>query len=120
VCIVRSDGARCSHDPLRLPLFADRQIDERRASAPPVTRVAELTGPSSAVNVTLRACTCASLLGPVPLEETPDRRDVRSFIVVDRKHAGALTAELAAAIRTASTEEGPGREVRVRMDPRDM
>ena len=102
--------------------FADRQIDERRAvGLPPVTRVAELTGPAAGVTRFVGSLTVPHrVLGPVALDDPSGRRDVRSFVVVDRRYASTLTAELGAAVRTASTDEGPARDVRVRMDPRDM
>ncbi len=102
--------------------FADRQIDERRAvGLPPVTRVAELTGPSVGVTRFVESLGVPHrVLGPVALDDPSGRRDVRSFVIVDRRYSTALTAELGAAVRTASTDEGPARDVRVRMDPRDM
>lgn len=102
--------------------FADRQIDERQGvGLPPITRVAELTGPSTGVAQFAQSLHVPHrVLGPVEIDDFSGRRDVRSFVVVDRRYAHTLTAQLEAAMRTASTEEGPTRDVRVRMDPRDM
>lgn len=109
--------------------FADRQIDERSgAGLPPVTRVAELTGPSTGVSAMVDGLRVShKVLGPVPLSGTTDavnrggaRGEVRSFVVVPRSRGAALTGELENAIRRASMGDDSMRDVRVRMDPRDM
>lgn len=112
--------------------FADRQIDERRAvGLPPVTRVAELTGPAAGVNAMVDSLQVPrKVLGPVPVadageragrtESRESREEVRSFLVVPRSHGVQLTSELDQAVRRASMGDQPMREVRVRMDPRDM
>lgn len=99
--------------------FAERQIDERlSAGLPPVTRIAELTGPGIAVGeVNDRITVEHRVLGPVPV---PDSDKVRSYLVVPRRFASEFTTELGAILRTASVKETAVREVRVRMDPRDM
>jgi primosomal protein N' (replication factor Y) len=105
--------------------FADRQIDERSAvGLPPVTRVAELTGPAAGVNgVVTDLGVPHKVLGPVPLSGSAGagrRSEVRSYVVVPRSRGASLTAELDHAIRRASMGDDSMREVRVRMDPRDM
>jgi primosomal protein N' (replication factor Y) len=105
--------------------FADRQIDERSAvGLPPVTRVAELTGPAAGVSGVVTGLGVPhKVLGPVPLSgsaEAGRRGEVRSYVVVPRSRGASLTAELDQAIRRASMGDDSMREVRVRMDPRDM
>jgi len=109
--------------------FADRQIDERSAAGlPPVTRVAELTGPTAGVSAMVDGLRIShKVLGPVPLSGSPEsgsrggtRGEVRSYVVVPRSRGAALTAELEQAIRRSSMDDDSIREVRVRMDPRDM
>lgn len=103
--------------------YAERQIDERiTAGLPPVTRVAELTGPTAAVDAFAHQLTVEHrVLGPVPVPDAPhDSTDVRSFVVVPRSLGATFTRELGAILRTASAQESSLREVRVRIDPRDM
>jgi len=99
--------------------YAERQIDERTsAGLPPVTRVAELTGPAAAVDAFARAITVEHrVLGPVSVAGSSD---VRSFVVVPRSLGAVFTREIGAALRTASAQESTLRDVRVRIDPRDM
>ncbi len=99
--------------------FAERQLDERAsAGLPPVTRVAEVTGPQAAVQTMGdRIRTDHRILGPVPV---PGSHHVRSYLVVPRTQAGAFTRELGSLMRTESTKDSTARDVRVRMDPRDM
>jgi len=99
--------------------YAERQIDERiTAGLPPITRVAELTGPAVAVDAFARELTVEHrVLGPVPV---PDSPEVRSFVVVPRSLGTTFTQEVGAILRTASAQESALREVRVRIDPRDM
>ncbi len=99
--------------------FAERQLDERvSAGLPPVTRVAEVTGPQAAVQATGdRIRSDHRILGPVPV---PDSQHVRSYLVVPRTQAAAFTRELGSLMRTESTKDSTTRDVRVRMDPRDM
>jgi primosomal protein N' (replication factor Y) len=97
--------------------FAQRELDERRSiGLPPLTRVAELTGPPDAVVSVDRSIAVGHrTLGPVDVAS-----GTRSYLVVPRAHAQALTRQLADALRSASVGESAVREVRVRMDPRDM
>ena len=99
--------------------FAERQLDERvSAGLPPVTRVAEVTGPQAAVQaIGDRIRSDHRILGPVPV---PDSHHVRSYLVVPRTQAAAFTRELGSLMRTESTKDSATRDVRVRMDPRDM
>ncbi len=99
--------------------FAERQLDERAsAGLPPVTRVAEVTGPQAAVQTMGdRIRSDHRILGPVPV---PDSHHVRSYLVVPRTQAAAFTRELGSLMRTESTKDSTMRDVRVRMDPRDM
>jgi len=99
--------------------YAERQIDERiTAGLPPITRVAELSGPAAAVDAFAREFTVEHrVLGPVPV---PDSSEVRSFVVVPRSLGTTFTREVGAILRTASAQESALREVRVRIDPRDM
>lgn len=99
--------------------YAERQIDERMtAGLPPITRAAELTGPAAAVDAFAGDLTVEHrVLGPVPV---PDSADVRSFVIVPRSLGATFTQEIAATLRTASAHESALREVRVRIDPRDM
>jgi hypothetical protein len=77
-----------------------------------------LTGPGIAVGeVNDRITVEHRVLGPVPV---PDSDKVRSYLVVPRRFASEFTTELGAILRTASVKETAVREVRVRMDPRDM
>jgi len=97
--------------------FAQRELDEPRSiGLPPLTRVAELTGPPDAVVSVDRSIAVGHrTLGPVDVAS-----GTRSYLVVPRAHAQALTRQLADALRSASVGESAVREVRVRMDPRDM
>lgn len=97
--------------------FAQRELEQRLAiGLPPATRVAELTGPSSAVATLERAISVSHrTLGPVDVGGGS-----RSYILVPRSRASALTQDLAGILRTASVGETSLRDVRVRMDPRDM
>ena len=99
--------------------FAERQLDERAsAGLPPVTRVAEVTGPQAAVQTMGdRIRSDHRILGPVPV---PDSHHVRSYLVVPRTQAAAFTREVGSLMRTESTKDSTMRDVRVRMDPRDM
>jgi len=99
--------------------FAERQLDERAsAGLPPVTRVAEVTGPQAAVQAMGdRIRSHHRILGPVPV---PDSHHVRSYLVVPRTQGAAFTRELGSLMRTESTKDSTTRDVRVRMDPRDM
>jgi primosomal protein N' (replication factor Y) len=99
--------------------FAERQLDERAsAGLPPVTRVAEVTGPQVAVQAMGdRISSDHRILGPVPV---PDSHHVRSYLVVARTQAAAFTRELGSLMRTESTKDSTTRDFRVRMDPRDM
>ncbi len=99
--------------------FAERQLDERAsAGLPPVTRVAEVTGPQAAVQAMGdRIRSHHRILGPVPV---PDSHHVRSYLVVPRAQGAAFTRELGSLMRTESTKDSTTRDVRVRMDPRDM
>ena len=99
--------------------FAERQLDERAsAGLPPVTRVAEVTGPQAAVQAMGdRIRSHHRILGPVPV---PDSHHVRSYLVVPRTQGAAFTRELGSLMRTESTKDSTMRDVRVRMDPRDM
>lgn len=102
--------------------FAEREIVERRAvGLPPVTRVAELVGPAAGVAAFVTSLTVTHrVLGPVPVTDESGRNVVRSYVVVPRSMGGELTSQLTAAVRRASTVADSTREVRVRMDPRDM
>jgi primosomal protein N' (replication factor Y) len=97
--------------------FAQRELDERREiGLPPISRVAELTGPAGAVMSLDRSISVTHrTLGPVDVESRS-----RSYLLVPRAHAQTLTRQLAEALRSASVGETAVREVRVRMDPRDM
>ena len=99
--------------------FAERQLDQRAsAELPPVTRVAEVTGPKAAVQaIGDRIRSDHRILGPVPV---PDSHHVRSYLVVPRTQAAAFTRELGSLMRTESTKDSTTRDIRVRMDPRDM
>jgi primosomal protein N' (replication factor Y) len=102
--------------------FAERQIAERTpVGLPPVSRVAELTGPSAGVSGFVSAFDFSHrVLGPVPVVDDSRRQQVRTYVLAPRSLGGRLTDELNAAARRASTGTGPMREVRVRVDPRDM
>lgn len=97
--------------------YAQRELQQRLAiGLPPSSRVAELTGPSSAVSALERSITVDHrTLGPVDLAGA-----TRSYLLVPRAKASTLTHQLASALRTASVGETALRDVRVRMDPRDM
>ena len=97
--------------------YAQRELQQRMAlGLPPSSRVAELTGPSSAVSALEGSITVEHrTLGPVDLAGS-----TRSYLVVPRAKASMLTHQLASALRTASVGETALRDVRVRMDPRDM
>ena len=99
--------------------FAERQLDERAsAGLPPVTRVAEVIGPQAAVQAMGdRIRSDHRILGPVPI---PDSDHVRSYLIVPRTQAAGFTRELGSLMRTESTKDSTMRDVRVRMDPRDM
>jgi len=99
--------------------FAERQLDERASSGlPPVTRVAEVIGPQAAVQAMGdRIRSDHRILGPVPI---PDSDHVRSYLIVPRTQAAAFTRELGSLMRTESTKDSTMRDVRARMDPRDM
>lgn len=104
--------------------FAQRELHERLAvGLPPASRIAELTGPSSAVAALERTIAVQHrVLGPVEARSVEAERasQVRSYLVVPRAQGSVLTRELAGALRTASVSESNIRDVRVRMDPRDM
>lgn len=99
--------------------FAQRELSERKAvGLPPITRVAEVTGPPSAISELQNSLELPlRILGPV---ETGIKSTVRTFFVARRADASELTSRLNAALRTASLRESAIRDVRVRMDPRDM
>jgi primosomal protein N' (replication factor Y) len=99
--------------------FAQRELDERKVvGLPPITRVAEVIGPPSAVSQLQHSLELPlRILGPV---ETGTNSGVRTFFVARRADASELTSRLNAALRTASLRESAIRDVRVRMDPRDM
>lgn len=97
--------------------YAQRELEQRLSiGLPPASRVAELTGPSSAVALLERSISVDHrTLGPVDIAGSS-----RSYLLVPRARASVLTHQLASALRTASMAETSVREVRVRMDPRDM
>lgn len=97
--------------------FAQRELQQRVSiGLPPASRVAELTGPSSAVSMLEQSIDVEhGTLGPVDVGGA-----TRSYLLVPRAKASALTHQLASALRTASVRETAVRDVRVRMDPRDM
>ena len=99
--------------------FADRELEQRTlVGLPPVTRVAEVTGPSEGVGHVQRTITVPHRsLGPV---EVDGGRCVRVYLVASRSFGSKLTQELSAIVRTASLRESAVRDVRVRIDPRDM
>ena len=99
--------------------FAQRELEQRASvGLPPVTKVAEVTGSSVGVGQVARSISVPHRsLGPVEID---DGRSVRSYLVVPRSSGSALTQELSAILRTASLRESAVRDVRVRMDPRDM
>lgn len=102
--------------------FAERQIAERTpVGLPPVSRAAELTGPSAGVSAFVSGFDFAHrVLGPVPVVDDSRQQLVRSYVLAPRSLGNRFTEELNAAVRRASTGNGPMREVRVRVDPRDM
>ncbi len=102
--------------------FAARELEEREsARLPPAWRLAELTGPASAVaemldlleQATLPAS--AEVLGPV--DATDDQ--VRALVRASLADGPALTAALQAACGIRSARRAPG-AVRVRLDPIDV
>lgn len=97
--------------------YAQRELHQRMAiGLPPASRVAELTGPSGAVAALERSISVDHrTLGPVDVAGGS-----RSYLLTTRNKASALTHQLASALRTASMGESSVRDVRVRMDPRDM
>lgn len=99
--------------------FALRELEQRASvGLPPVTRVAEVTGPSVGVGKIEQAISVPHRsLGPV---EVDGGRSVRLYLVVPRSSASKLTQDLSAILRTASLRESALRDVRVRIDPRDM
>lgn len=99
--------------------FAQRELEQRVAvGLPPVTRVAEVSGPPLGVRMVQESISVTHRsLGPVEIDEG---RSVRVYLVVSRSSVSKLTQELSAFLRTASARESAVRDVRVRMDPRDM
>ena len=97
--------------------YAERELQQRMAiGLPPASRVAELTGPSSAVSALERSISVEHrTLGPVDVAGGS-----RTYLLTPRNQASVLTHQLASALRTASIGETSLRDVRVRMDPRDM
>ena len=99
--------------------FAQRELEQRASvGLPPVTKVAEVTGPPAGVAQVERSISVPHRsLGPVEID---DGRSVRTYLVVPRSVGSTLTQELSTILRTASVRESSVRDVRVRMDPRDM
>ncbi|MCU1592816.1 MAG: hypothetical protein JWO12_208 [Frankiales bacterium] len=90
---------------------AVRELADRRAlDFPPVSRMAAVTGSSTAVSELLAELSIGDVLGPVP-----DDEGVRAFVRVPRSQGAALAAALKAAngIRSARKAEA----VHVVMDP---
>ena len=121
VCVVADPGAPEVQALVRWDSrwFAQRELEQRATvGLPPVTRVAEVTGPSSGVGQVQRSLSVPHRsLGPV---EVDGGRSVRVYLVVPRASGSTLTQELSAILRTASLRESAVRDVRVRIDPRDM
>lgn len=124
VCVVSDPGEAAVQALVRWDSrwFAQRQIEERKVvGLPPVTRVAELIGPAAGVaHFTQGLDLTHRILGPVPVVDDSGRHLVRSYVVVPRNQGAVLVAQLTALVRTASVGSDAAREVRVRMDPRDM
>ncbi len=91
--------------------FAARELAERTELAfPPATRVASVSGPSSAVAELLADLTVGDVLGPVP-----DGTGERAFVRVPRAEGAALAAALRAAMGTRSARKAE--PLRVELDP---
>ncbi len=97
--------------------YAERELEERlTVGLPPASRVAELTGPPGAVATMGAAVTVPHrVLGPVEFDGGS-----RSYLVVPRARAAGLIEQLTAAVRTGSVNGTSIKDVRIRMDPRDM
>lgn len=108
--------------------FAQREITERASvGLPPLTRVAELSGPAVGVDAFVDSLQVTHrVLGPVPIIDDSGDRRVRTFVLTPRSLGNTLTNQLTSVLRKASTgaeskaASKTMREVRVRMDPRDM
>ena len=97
--------------------FAQRELNERLAiGLPPASRVAELTGPLRSVTTLASFLSVEHrVLGPVDVDG-----ETRSYVLVPRGRSAALVDQLSAALRTGSVGGSSIKDVRVRMDPRDM
>lgn len=128
VRLIRPDGRVCVVADPALPevqaltrwdsrWYAERELEERLAvGLPPASRVAELTGPPGAVATLDAAVTVPHrVLGPVELDEGS-----RSYLLVPRARASALVEQLTGAVRAGSVNGTSIKDVRIRMDPRDM
>ncbi len=99
--------------------FAERELADREAAhLPPAWRIAELTGPSGAVDELLDLAAIppeADVLGPVPVDED----DVRVLVRAPLDDSPALTHGLRAAAGVRSARRRGG-AVRIRVDPVDV
>jgi primosomal protein N' (replication factor Y) len=99
--------------------FAERELADREAAhLPPAWRIAELTGPSGAVDELLDLAAIppeADVLGPVPVDED----DVRVLVRAPLDESPALTRGLRAAAGVRSARRRTG-AVRIRVDPVDV
>lgn len=100
--------------------FADRELADREAvRLPPAWRLAELSGPSGAVDDLLSLSTLprtADVLGPLPGDEAGL---VRTLVRVPLPDSMALSRALRAAAGVRSARRAAG-AVRVRVDPVDL
>jgi primosomal protein N' (replication factor Y) len=99
--------------------LADRELSERRALGfPPVTQLASLTGPASALAEMLSEAElpgAAEVLGPLELGDGQERMLIRTPRKFGRELAGALHA--AAGVRSARKAPSP---VRIQLDPQEL
>lgn len=100
--------------------FAERELADREAThLPPAWRMAELTGPATAVDelVALSDLPPSSeVLGPLPID---DGDTVRMLVRTPLSHANALARALRAAAGVRSARRRAG-AVRIRVDPLDL
>lgn len=105
--------------------LAERELAERRTLGfPPVTQLASLTGPASAVAELIAEATLpadAEVLGPLPVSRGGDQGEEweRMLVRVPRKEGRELASALHAAAGVRSARKASA-AVRIQLDPQEL